>query len=602
MEHHCSKTPDPPDGDLEGKVTPDEDSQKSITLQNALEPLPDTQSTGQGTQQISPERRAVFAAPFISQPAQPDVDDLAFSFSYEKPSAVKPGQFSGRHPARPLNPIIGHCNDGSGLDLPSEPQNKQSITSRGFVTGRTNPAMHSHRLPLKDTGLSQGSTVKSAQFPIHSDQTSCLVQQDLCFQAIEAEPTSAAPSRGETQNNTRHGIVVDEVIGISVPEKKRPFSDYQPTYRAAGSQGQTLLSTASSETHSDQVLNPFPDHQLAQSNGAGAQKNQQHQPSQTTPVNIPQPKSRTSFQNDISVSSARPPRSMPGCSPRFTVANRPLKDSHRRTTRSSTPATRPRSSGSIVKSNSKAKRASRPTQVSSTSRSSSRWGSHDEETPSVKQRSKWTPAGMLQDQFHQKLATTAADIAGCFNDKFADIGAEVDQHLQTIADLKECMSKQRQDLTHFKERITEKDDKIQELEGKCDRLSAKIDTTHQELDARSAKVSKLEEKCRSYKEFLNSAIAEQQELYKATKVKCDGALAQMKSEERKRNALQDHDRKQAEVARERLNQLVQSTVTECKQKERDCKYCKENSHYADLTTESASQQANRGTQSKSPRT
>lgn len=602
MEDHCSKSPDPPDGDLEGEVALIEDSQESTTLQNALEPLPDTQNTGQDTQSISPESHAVSNAPFISRPAQPDADDLSFSFTYDKPSAVKPGQFSGRHQSRPLDPIIGHYNDRNGLDLPSEPQIESSIVSRGFTMGRTDPVMHSYRPPPKETGLIQGLKMEIAHFPVHSNQTSCFVQQDQLPEPIEAEPTSAAPSRIKTENNTCHEIAEDKATTIPVPQRKRPFSDYQPTYRAAKSQGQTFLSTASSDPHSDQVLDSLADHQLAQSNGAGMQENQQHHPGQTTALNIPRQKSRTSFQNDVSVSSARPPRSMPGSSPRLPGVNRPVKDSDRRTTRSTTPATRPRSSGSIVKSNSKAKRASRPAQVSSSSRSSSRWGSHGEETPSMKQRSKWTPAGMLQDQFHQKLVNTAADLAGCFNDKFADIGAEVDQHLQTISDLKNRMNKQRQDLIHYKERITGKDAKIQELEGRCNHLSAKVDTTQQQLVTRSTKVSKLEEKCRSYKEFLNSAIAEQQELYKATKAKCDGAVAQIKSEERKRNALQERERKQAEATRETLNQLVHSTVTECKQKERDCKYCQESSHRAYLTTDSASQQANRGTKSKTPRT
>lgn len=322
----------------------------------------------------------------------------------------------------------------------------------------------------------------------------------------------------------------------------------------------------------------MPELNLAFTNVAGMQQSRQRHPVMSSIISNGQQKTRTSFQNDVSVSSERPPRLLPGSSPRVTVINRPTKDSHRRKSRLSTPATRPqsggsasRSSNSIVKSNSKAKRTSRPVQVSSSLRSSSPSTNHDEESPSMKQRPKWTPAELLQDRFHQKLVTTAADLAGCFNDKFADIGAEVNQHLQTISDLKKGMNKQRNDLSRYKDCILGKDNKIKQLEGHCNQLLAQVDSTRQELDARSTKVSKLEEKCRSYKEFLNNAIDEQQQLYTATKAKCDGAITKMQAEERKRIALQETEHKKAEETREKLNQLVQSTVMEYSQKERECK-------------------------------
>lgn len=574
MEYQCSKSPDPPDGNLDVEVALDEDSQESITLQNALNPLPDTQSTNQGTQKISPKSHTVSTAPFISRPVQPHADDLSIGFTFDKPSSIKPGQFSGRHQYKTANPILGLCNNGSGPGLPSEPQPERATTSRSFATEETDSAMHTRLPSPKYEGVVQSNNAENGHPPVESNETSHLAQQHQYLRATEGRSTPAALPRPLTQNHVRPQIEEDEPTAVPLLRKKRPFSDYQPTYRAAESRGQTFMPVVSVEAHADQVAGSLPNHELALTGVADVQKNQQHHhPDQYSTITIPQQKSRTSFQNDVSVSSSRPPRSMPGSSPRTAVVNRSMKGSHRRTSRVSTPATRPRSDGSIVKSNSKAKRTSRPDQVSSSCRSSSRSGGRDEETPSMMQRSKWTPAELLQDQFHQKLVTTAADLAGCFNDKFADIGAEVDQHLQTIADLKKGMSKQRQDLSRYKQCITGKNNKIQNLEEHCDDLKAQVETTHQELDARSTKVSKLEEKCRSYKDFLNKAIAEQQELYKATKAKCEGTLAQMKAEERNREALREQERKQSEAVRERLKQLVQSTVTEYKQKERDCKCC-----------------------------
>lgn len=574
MESQCSKSPDPPDGNPNVEVALDEDSQESATLQNALSPLPDTQSTSQGTQRISPESHSVSTAPFISRPVQLNVDDLSNGFSFDKPSSFKPGHFSGRQQSKPIKPIVDLGVDTSGLGRPSELQPEQATASRGFAMEKTRTIMHTG-LPSPDNkGVVQEHNVENSHdshSTIPSNTDSHLAQRYQCLRATEGKSTPAALPRPLTQKLVRPQVVEGEPTTVEFPQKKRPFPDYQPTYRAAEHRGQTSMPVVPVEAHADQVVGPLPNNELALNKGADVPENQQQHPIQSSAINLPQQKSRTSFHNDVSVSSSRPPRSMPGSSPRTAVVSRPMRDSHRRTSRMCTPATRPRSGGSIVKSNSKAKRTSRPEQGSSSSRSSSRLVGRDEETPSVMQRSKWTPAELLQDQFHQKLVTTAADLAGCFNDKFADIGAEVDQHLQTIADLKKGMSKQQQDLSRYKQRITGKDNKIQNLQEHCGDLKAQVETARQELDARSTKVSKLEEKCRSYKDFLNRAIAEQQELYKATKLKCDGTLAQMRTEERRRNALQEQERKQAEVTRERLNQLVQSTLTEYKQKERDCK-------------------------------
>lgn len=64
--------------------------------------------------------------------------------------------------------------------------------------------------------------------------------------------------------------------------------------------------------------------------------------------------------------------------------------------------------------------------------------------------------------------------------------------------------------------------------------------------------------------------AEQQKLYKATRAKCDQAVALIQTEEKKRNSLLDIERKNAEDVREKLMESVKSTVSEYKQKEREC--------------------------------
>lgn len=557
MGHPSNKSPDPPDGGFE--IATGEDSQESTTLQNAMEPLPDTQPTSQDYQNVSPESHVTCAVPLILRPVQPGADDLSIGFSYDKPSVVKPGQFSGRKQPKRFAPIMGPSVD---VGFPrNESHADKTAAFRDADTVEVSPGMPVHPPSPQDKREIQEAPKTQASM-------------DLSL------PTERSQTARLIQNNQRLPIVVHTTNTTSLPRKKRPFSDYQPTCRDPRPEESTSMPINPFETTDvDRTVGSLPEHNLTLTKSANMQHNCQRHPVKLSTINSAQQKPRTSFQNDTSVSSAGPPRSMPGSSPRSTVINHPTKDSHRRRSRLSTPATRPRSDESvsrsrhsIVKSNSKAKRTLQTRRVSSSSRSSSPSGVHDAETPSMKQRSKWTPAELLQDRFRQKLVTTAADLAGCFNDKFADIGAEVDKHLQTISDLKKGMSKQRHDLSHYKECISGKDHKIQQLEKHCSQLLAQVDNTQHELDARSSKVSKLEEKCRSYKDFLNNAIKEQQKLYKATKAKCDGAVTKMQAEERKRIALQEQESKKAEEVREKLQQLVQSTVSEYKQKERDCKY------------------------------
>ncbi|CAN8098451.1 unnamed protein product [Discula destructiva] len=146
---------------------------------------------------------------------------------------------------------------------------------------------------------------------------------------------------------------------------------------------------------------------------------------------------------------------------------------------------------------------------------------------------------------------------------------EVNEHLTTIECLQSELKQQQNKISYYRKHDKETDDKLHELEGEHCQLLAEVQAKDKELQRTSSKISKLEEKCHQYKEYLNSAIAEQQKLYKATKAKCDGAVAQIKDEEKKRNALQEAERKNVEAAREKLNQLVNQTVNEYKHRERE---------------------------------
>lgn len=182
-----------------------------------------------------------------------------------------------------------------------------------------------------------------------------------------------------------------------------------------------------------------------------------------------------------------------------------------------------------------------------------------------------SPQNELQDKWRRKVTESMASCAGVLNQNFATLEQEAKEHIKSIRSLERNIKKQQQKLAHYEADTLMKDTTIQGLEEERAQLLQQLEYSKSDLDGRSSKLSKLEEKCRTYKEYLNEAVAEQQKLYKATKEKCDGAISQMQAEEEKRMALQKHELEQAEAAREHLRQTVKATVDEFSHKEQECK-------------------------------
>lgn len=164
-----------------------------------------------------------------------------------------------------------------------------------------------------------------------------------------------------------------------------------------------------------------------------------------------------------------------------------------------------------------------------------------------------------------------ASCAGMLNRNFASLEEEAKEHIKSIHSLKHRIQEQQDQLAHHEADSSKKTNKIQDLQKERLQLLQQLEVSKVELSSRSARLSKLEDKCRTYKEYLNEAVLEQQNLYKATRDKCDVAVSQMKAEEEKRKALQKRELEQAEAAREQLRQVVKSTIDEFSRKEHECK-------------------------------
>lgn len=166
----------------------------------------------------------------------------------------------------------------------------------------------------------------------------------------------------------------------------------------------------------------------------------------------------------------------------------------------------------------------------------------------------------------------AANLAQAFNSNFEMMRNGWRQKDQEISYLAHNFRKQEEKLSNFKKQSEGKSGRIQELENDRVQLQERLESANQQLEDRFTKMSDLEKKCRTYKEHLNSAIAEQQDLYKAAKAKCETSIKQMREEEHKRKALDEQQRKDLQATRERLTQVVKSTVAEYSLKERECKF------------------------------
>lgn len=343
-----------------------------------------------------------------------------------------------------------------------------------------------------------------------------------------------------------------QVLATLDPPRRPPFKDFRLPIQPPIPQEQSYESPV--------VQYPRPLHH--------EQENVPH--ASRTIISIPD-KHRTSLPNDLSVSSPHPPRKMPGTiSRRAAVVNRPPRDEYQASSRFKTPSSQPRSfSESRSRSNVKKKRSAHRCHERGSSNHEK--NSEHEETPSMRPRQTFSPQNELHDKWRRKVNQSMASCAGVLNQNFATLEDEAKEHIKSIRSLERSIKKQQDKLVHFQADALQKDIVIQDLEKERAQLQKQLEESTTELNGRSSRLSKLEEKCRSYKEYLNEAVAEQQTLYKASKEKCDAAISKMYAEEEKRKALHKCELDQVNTSREHLRQVVKATIEEFSLKEQDCK-------------------------------
>lgn len=612
-------SPGPTDMASHGAST-DKNSKKSTTLQNALPPFPDTQRDSPGHDLSSPTERDG-GVQLLSRPQDVDIDP-GESFSWGKPVKIIPGQFSRPVPTKPMVDAIKEKAPATSPEVIGRPISK---APDAIASG----SVQAH--PLAPGQCVSVISPNSRRLP--AEQSSHTI-----LSSVEGRPNSkenTKPVANDTAHSTR----------VQGSARRPPFEDYQPQYQRPDGRPEAPVaqpSPAHRPTHPEALGMIETQHLGAievkdqvsrqgktfSEQGRRSHHSKQH-PQQDQSKNSVQengPGHRLSLPNDTSVSPGQIPQHLPketsqhqamreSLVPQNSLAkspshnlNRPMKDV-RRLFKTKTPPHPPSSRSSMQRSNIRKKRSRRcPSASGTTCRTHQQESNHRDESPSTRRRGlrireshRSPPLEDIQESSGAPaIDMVAENVAQSLNSNFGMIRTDWMRMEQEIFYLEGKMRDQQQRLSNFERQSEGKSGRIQELEEDRVRLQEQLESANQRLEDRCTKLSELQKKCRTYKEHLNSATEEQQDLYKAAKAKCETAIKQMREEEHKRKVLDEQQRKDLQATRERLTQVVKSTVAEYSSKERECKLWSCRRIFCHKLMNS-SQQQTRGVESENPR-
>lgn len=510
----------------------DENSHESLTLRNALKPLPVTQYTrGQDHETYKPASAHTHDGPRLLSRPQDTIVDPAASFTYGKPLRVTHSKFSRAAPSKPMN----HNHEAALDNTICGIRNGLSLESPRAVYEQVQPfstANHHKPLPVEDPQPRNQPADSGDRLPMNIAMSSS---------------DRASPSDGNTH------VTHEDGAGSPETETSRPHSSTDHDESVA----QRAFTEGATSLYLPNYQQP-----AMKSDAAITQAHEQDH--------------RLSLPNDTSVSSPRVPRNQRyvGSSRQVEYANRPMRDV-RRASNANTPTNRPASRSSVYGSNISKKR-SRHNVPSSREAPASRVHSTPDYEKTPSNRRHGPPSSASNSRLTLQpcdLESLAGGVVQSLNGLFVTFKADREQKDSEMALLARRLEKQQSKLSRYKKQAEGGTNVIRQLEESHTQLQEQLLAANQQLADRAEKTSKLEGKCRQYKEYLNSAIAEQQDLYKAASVKCEDAIKQMREAEHKQKAVSEQERRHAEATLDRLKQAVKVTVTECGFKERECRFC-----------------------------
>ena len=518
----------------------DKNPQESMTLKNALNPLPDSQRS----RPENPEKNQRASAPhderprLISRPQDTDIDPAA-SFVFGLPVKVTPGQFGRGVPPKPINPV------------PEEPLGNHIPNVEHILVAEQPAVVTSDRV--------QTFSKPIPRRPLH----------------IKHHPPQCSPPDHKGQRPTPFPSSVHRTVSPRDENMPWAHGDEAGSFEA-GLPHQERVDFTTVAQEATIPRQPY-QQSTTETNAATTQALEKNH--------------RISLPNDTSISSPSALRHSPhgGSSRTVSQANRPVRDL-RRASNVKTPTNRPTSRSSVYGSNISKKRSVNKRPALGTTRASRmhrRCVNEGQESPSARRRECPSVDGSqslpLDHDHHPQVPCGSVpnptqQVVQSMNDLFSSFAANEARAKIERGRLVQLLQKQKSKLSQCETENETSTNFIEELQKRQGVLQEQLDTANQELANRSEKTSKLEDKCRQYREHLNSAITEQQDLYKATSAKCENAIKQMRQEEDKQKALNAQERRQADATHEHLSQIVKSTIAEYKSKERECELSSLGSH------------------------
>jgi hypothetical protein len=124
---------------------------------------------------------------------------------------------------------------------------------------------------------------------------------------------------------------------------------------------------------------------------------------------------------------------------------------------------------------------------------------------------------------------------------------------------------QAQQIKCYLQRVDSQARAIDSLEEEKEELLVHVANTDGKLQRCSDRVQKLDEKCRSYRNRLNEAVEEQQQLYTRSKKACQDAIDQMRAQGQLQASSLELARQKAESLREQLLEKVRVAVAQSKE-------------------------------------
>lgn len=130
---------------------------------------------------------------------------------------------------------------------------------------------------------------------------------------------------------------------------------------------------------------------------------------------------------------------------------------------------------------------------------------------------------------------------------------------------------QAQQIKGYLQQVDSQARSIESLEEEKEDLVGHVTNTEDKLQRCSDRIQKLDEKCRSYRNRLNAAVEEQQQLYTHSKKACQDAVDQMRAQEQLQATSMELARQKAEELREQIIEKVRVAVSQSKDENSSCK-------------------------------